>query len=341
MNAMNAVLALSFGLAACGGRETSTAAAPPLGPAPLVRTAAVVRTGGSGEIAVAGAVRARERAALSARISASVIQLPYQEGQRVPAGAVVVRLDDAAARAAVAAAEAAAGAAESDLDRARTLFDAGAGTRRDLERATAAASAARAQLAAARDSVSYSTLRAPFAGRLAARRVHLGDVVSPGVPLVEVEGEGGLELMATVEPGVAAILRPGAKVKALVDGQPGPLTATVTAIAPSGDATTHRVELTADLPDAPGLRAGLFARLLVPGVSGESRLSVPATALLERGGLTGLFVVDTGRARLRWAAVGPRDGDTVEIRAGVEPGERVVVDPSGLVDRAAVVERRE
>jgi membrane fusion protein, multidrug efflux system len=341
MNAMRVVLALSFGLAACGGRATSTAAAPPAGPVSVVRTAAVVRTGGSGEIAVAGAVRARERAALAARVSASVIQLPYQEGERVPAGAVVVRLDDAAARAVVASAEASAGAAESDLDRARTLFDAGAGTRRDLERASAGASAARAQLAAARDGVSYSALRAPFAGRLSARRVHLGDVVTPGALLVEVEGEGGLELVATVEPGVAATLRPGAKLKALVDGQPGPLAATVTAIAPSGDTTTHRVELTADLPEAPGLRAGLFARLLVPGTSGESRLSVPATALLERGGLTGLFVVDGGQARLRWAAVGLREGDVVEIRAGVDPGERVVVDPAGLVDRSAVVERRE
>jgi RND family efflux transporter MFP subunit len=306
-----------------------------------VRTAQVVRTGGPGEVAVAAAVRARERAVLSARISASVILLPYREGQRVPAGAVVLRLEDAAGRAAVAAAEAAVRAAESDLDRTRTLLAAGAGTPRDLERATAAASAAQAQLALARDNVAYSALRAPFAGRLSARRVNLGDVVSPGAPLVEVEGERGLELQATVESGVAAVLRPGATLKALVDGQPGPLTATVTAIAPAGDATTHRFELTADLPDAPGLRAGLFARLLVPGVAGETRLTVPATALLERGGLTGLFVVDGGHTRLRWAAAGARDGDTVEIRAGVEAGERVVVDPGDLVDRAAVLERRE
>jgi len=341
MNAMRTVLALGLGLAACGGRETSTAAAPPAGPASVVRTAAVVRTGGSGEIAVAGAVRARERAALSARISAAVIQLPYHEGQRVAAGAVVIRLDDTAGRAALAAAEAVARAAESDLERTRLLVDAGATPRRELERAAAAASAAQAQLAAARDGIAYSTLRAPFAGRLSARRVNLGDVVTPGAPLVEVEGEGGFEVQATVAHELATSLRPGARLKALVDGQAVPLGATVTAIAPSGDATTHRVELTADLPDAPGLRAGLFARLLVPAAVGESRLTVPATALLERGGLAGVFVVDAGRARLRWAAPGAGEGERVEIRAGVTAGERVVVDPGGLVDGAAVVERRE
>ena len=281
------------------------------------------------------------RAALSARMSASVTELPYDEGQWVAAGAVVVRLADAAVRAAGAAAEAGVWAAESDLDRTRELVEQGVATRRELERVTAVASAARAQLTAARDSLSYSALRAPFAGRVAARRVNLGDVVSPGVPLIEIEGGSGLELRATVESAIAATLRPGVKVRALVDGQPGPLTATVTAIAPSGDATTHRFELKADLPSAPGLSAGLFARLLVPDVASEPRLIVPAAALFERGGLTGLFVVHDGPARLRWVAPGARGGHIVEIRAGVEAGERVVLDPAGLTDGAAVNEQRQ
>jgi len=158
--------------------------------------------------------------------------------------------------------------------------------------------------------------------------------------LIEIEAEGGLEVRATVEPAVAANLRPGAKLKALVDGQPEPLPVVVTAVAPSGDPTTHRFALQADLPIAPGLRAGLFARLLVPGVTAEARLTVPATALFERGGLTGLFVAHEGQARLRWVAVGTRDGDTVEVRAGVEAGERVFVDPAGLADGSKIREAR-
>ncbi len=51
-------------------------------------------------------------------------------------------------------------------------------------------------------------------------------------------------------------------------------------------------------------------------------------------------MVRDGKARLRWVAAGARDGDTVEIRAGVEPGERVALDPAGLVDGAAVGEAR-
>ena len=331
---------LGIGLAACGGHKEPKAEGPAPGPAKDVSTAEVVRSGGVGEVAVPAAVQARKRAALAARMPASVTELPYEEGQWIQAGAVVVRLDDAAVRAAVAAAEANVKAAEADLDRTKALLEKDAATPRELEQMTAAASGARAQLTAARDNLSHTALRAPFAGRVASRRVNLGDMVNPGTPLIEIEGEGGLELRATVESGIAATLHPGSKVKALVDGQPGPLAATVTAIAPSGDPTTHRFELKADLPASSGLRAGLFARLLVPGMAADSRLTVPAAALFERGGLSGLFVVSEGRARLRWVAAGSRDGDIVEVRAGVEPGERVVLEPAGLADGAPVKETR-
>ena len=275
---------LGLGLAACGGHEKPKADGPAAaGPARDVKTAEVARTGGAGEVAVPAAVQARERAALSARMPASVTELPYQEGQWVKAGAVVVRLDDGALRASVAAAEAGVKAAESDLARTKALLEKGAATPRELEQMTAAASGAQAQLTAAKDNLSYTALRAPFAGRVASRRVNLGDVVNPGMPLIEIEGEGGLEIRATVESGIAATLRPGSKVKAIVDGQPAPLAATVNAVAPSGDATTHRFELKADLPGAPGLRAGLFARLLVPGLAAESPHHRPRGRALRAG----------------------------------------------------------
>jgi hypothetical protein len=124
-----------------------------------------------------------------------------------------------------------------------------------------------------------------------------------------------------------------------VDGNATPLPATVTAVAPSGDPTTHRFEVKADLPSAAGLRAGLFARLVVPGVATDRRIEVPAAAAFERGGLTGVFVVSQGQARLRWVAAGERAGDRIEIRAGVAAGERVVVEPGGLVDGARVTQQ--
>ena len=126
---------------------------------------------------------------------------------------------------------------------------------------------------------------------------------------MEIEGQGGLEVRASVDPQVAALLRPGSKVRALCDGQPEPQEATITAVAPAGDLNTHRFEVKAALRSAPGLRAGTFARLLVPAPAGEARLRVPQSAVFPRGGLNGLFVADDGTARLRWVALGERTGE--------------------------------
>jgi hypothetical protein len=59
-----------------------------------------------------------------------------------------------------------------------------------------------------------------------------------------------------------------------------------------------------------------------------------------RGGLTGLYVISEGRARLRWIAAGEPVNGRTEVRAGVSPGERVAVDPADLEDGSAVTEQR-
>jgi RND family efflux transporter MFP subunit len=339
VDASKTVAALALVLAACG-REKPDPEAPAKSEAPrAVRTAEAARAGG-GEAMAPAVVRARQRATLASRIPASVAELPFREGDGVSAGAVVARLDDAALRASVAAAEAAVMAAEADLARAQNLLGKGAATPRENEEAAARAAAARAQLSAARDNLSYAVLRAPFAGRVSARPVNVGDVVSPGTPVVEVEGEGGLEVLSTLGAGSVGLVKPGLVVKAFVDGQPEPLPATVRSVSPAGDPTTHRFEVRADLPRARGLRSGLFARLALPAPPGPERITVPAAAIVERGGLTGVFVVGGGRARLRWVAVGAREGDPVEVRAGLAPGERVVLEPGGLADGAPVMEEK-
>jgi RND family efflux transporter MFP subunit len=275
---------------------------------------------------------------LAARVSASVIELPWREGDRVGAGAVVARLDDAALRSALAAAESGAQAAEVDRARFEALLAKGAATPREVEESVARAAASRAAVAMARENLAYAALRAPFAGTIASLPARVGDVVSPGAAVIEVEGDSGLEALATVDAASISRLRPGESVEVLVDGQPGPLQATVRAIAQAGDPATHRFEVKADLPRAEGLRSGLFARLRVPAAEGAATLSVPASGVFARGGLTGVFVVADGAARLRWVAAGVPAGGRVEIRAGLEAGERVALDPAGLAEGLAVVD---
>jgi RND family efflux transporter MFP subunit len=328
------ILALSaFALsAACRSQTPPKPPGPPPAALRVVRTATVERAGTEGAVPVPGLVQARQRAALAARVPASVVALPFQEGDRVRAGAVVARLDDAALRSALVAAQTAGRAADADLARMEALLKAGAATPREVEESRARATASAALVASALENLSYAVLRAPFDASVAARPANVGDVVSPGSTILELEGTTGLEIRATAEADLVRGLRPGVVVEVAVDGQPAPLSATVRAVSAAGDPATHRFEVRADLPDAAGLRSGLFARLSIPSPTQEAKLTVPASAVFARGGLSGLFVVTEGRARLRWVAPGTTAAGLTEIRAGVDGGEHVVLDPAGVVD---------
>jgi RND family efflux transporter MFP subunit len=310
--------------------------------APLnVITSAVTR-GAEATISTPARIRSRQSATLSSRVPAVVMSLPFREGDTVRAGVVLVRLDDAPQQAAVSSAEALLQAAESDNRRVTSLLSKSAATPREAEGAKTRLETARSALAAARDGLSTTVIRAPFAGRIVSKPANVGDLANPGSPLLELQGGSALELVTTLEPMDVASIRVGQKLRVRVDSVDREAHATVYSIAPAADDSTHRVDVLLNLDADPGLKPGLFARVELPvAKAGEAGpLSIPTNAVLRRGGLTGVFAVKDGRAFLRWIALGRDLGQRVEVRAGLVEGESVVLSPGGLMDGAAVNEAR-
>jgi RND family efflux transporter MFP subunit len=302
-----------------------------------VRVAPVTDRVAPGVRTVAGIVAARETAEIAARAPATLTAVLVSEGTHVRRGQRLVRLDGSELAARIAAAQAAYSAASAEKVRTDRLLAAQAATQREKEVADSIAASARANLAEARAGLAYLELSAPFAGRVASVPVHAGDHVQPGEKLVVLESDGGFEAQASIDASSIAAFAPGRTLAVHVDGIPEPVAARVRSLSPAGDPETHRFLLRADLPDDPRLRSGLFAGVDVPDASASRRRTVPAAAVVERGGLSGVFVVDEERASLRWIDLGGRVGDDVEVRAGLSPGEKVVLSPGGLADGDPVV----
>lgn len=302
-----------------------------------VRVAAVRDTSAGGVRAVPGVVAAREAAEITARSGATVKAVFVSEGMRIRKGERLAQLDSGELAARISAAEAALSAASAEKARTDRLAATQAATPREKELADFAAASARADLAQAQAGLSYLNLTAPFAGRIASVPIHAGDHVQPGEKLIALESDAGFEAQASIEGGSIADLTPGRPLAVRVDGIPDSVPATVRTVSPAGDPETHRFLLRADLPADSRLRSGLFASVGVPDPAAPPRRIVPAAAVVERGGLTGVFVVDGGRASLRWIEEGPRRGSEVEVRAGLAPGEKVVLSPGELADGAPVV----
>ena len=316
----------------------ATSAAPPT----KVRLISAGSPGG-GAVAPASVVAAR-RATLSTRLAAQVREVHADDGQRVQAGQLLVALADADVRGGVAAAESALAAAAAHEHRIQALVATRAATPSELEQAAAQRAQAQAAVAAARTALAYSEIRAPFAGTVQARRVQAGDLVGPGQPMIELEGDG-LELAASLSAAEAAGLAVGKPLEFVSAGGRGK--AVITALTPGGDPVSHRRSLKARVESfvagaAQGeLRSGAFARLelpagAAPAGSAAGGLWVPRTALVERGDLRGVFVATGGKVELRWLSFGEPAGDLLPVRAGLHAGDRVVDAPGALRDGQAI-----
>lgn len=94
---------------------------------------------------------------------------------------------------------------------------------------------------------------------------------------------------------------------------------------------TRRYLVKISLADTQGLVPGMFGRSAFT-VGTRAAILLPRTALAERGGLTGVFVVGKGGVlRFRWVRTGAEDGQRTEITAGLEPGETLLAQVNARV----------
>lgn len=210
--------------------------------------------------------------------------------------------------------------------------------------AEAAVDAARAAGEAASVTASFAVLTAPFDGVITAKLVEPGNMASPGVPLLILEDTTTFRLEVRVDETRAALIQPGAHaVVELADDArgtaPASLAGSVAEVAQALDADAHAFLVKIDLPAGAPVRSGMFGRARFPEGRRQG-LAVPAGGVVQRGQLTIVFVVDRdGRARMRPIRVGARSDDGVEVLAGLDAGERIVVDPpASLTDGMMVRE---
>ena len=314
-----------LGTLACGHKE----ARPETKTLPKVAVTLVAQGAPDGGAWVAATLQSTRTAMIGTRMAAQVRRVPVQEGQRVAAGALLISLGDEDLQGQLKAAETGLATIQAHHRRIQALQAQKASTLAELEQVTAQVAQAQAGVDALKANIGYTQLRAPFSGVVQSRKVNEGDFVGPGMPLLELIGDGEQELVATLSDQEAKGLKAGAKVKFEAEGVQGE--AQITGLAPGGDPYSHKGTLRAKVLKPKGLRQGSFARILVAGVAVEG-LSVPRSALVQRGELTGVFIAKEGRAELRWLSLGEGAGSYLPVRSGLKAGESIIDQPGALQD---------
>ena len=325
--------------AACGGGASAPANEPvaPVRAKVVVAQARVVPT----SVEVSGVVEASRVAAVSSRVMATVRAVTVKEGESVRPGQVLVEIDpttaqgqEAQARGALAQAQAALALAERNWARFRALAEKQAASelevdvaRMQYEQAQGAVQQAQGAVEAAASVARESRVVAPFAGRIAAKLIEVGDLAAPGRPLVMLESATGRRLAVAVPESAAGALAVGGRVPVRIDSMPelGVIEGVIEERAPGADPMTHTVAIKVALTGFE-VPAGAAGRASV-AVGSRPLVIVPAEALLRYGGLD-LVVIrdDQGLARSRAVTVGERlDGEVVAVLSGLKAGEEVLV----------------
>lgn len=318
-------------LAGCSDRsgQTSGASAAPPRPVEAVR---VGDAGGPATYRAAGSVRAGRRADLATRMMARIEAVRVRTGDRVRAGQVLVTLERGAVDAAGSQAAAALTLATVHLRRMERLYADSAVPLAQVEAARAAFEQAQGQRNAASAELGYAALVAPFDGVVTVRSADPGDLAAPGQPVLVVESAGEREIVVAVPEAVAAALVPGRTVTVRVGAAEKPVEARITAVVPSADPVSRTVEVRLTAPAS--LVSNVAAVAELPVSAGRtSGLKVPSGAVLERGGLTGVFLFAAdSTARLRWVRLGRSAGSGAEVLSGLVPGDLVVARADQVKD---------
>lgn len=280
---------------------------------------------------------------ISAQTSGAIKAVYYDVNDRVEAGALLLEIVDTQQQAALQQSNANLAQAKAQnedaqvlLQRNERLYKQGTLSKGEMDSTTAraksaaaAVKAAEAALAQAREQLTYTKVRAPYAGLVKARLVEIGELVNPGQPLMSGLSLDKLRAVADAPQRIAAQYRSADQIQVQLDDKS--IRPESVVLYPYADATHHSVRLRANLPagatganDAP-LFPGQWTKIRVQ--TGERQaLLVPESAVLRRSELTSVYVMDDGQPELRQVRAGNRYNGMVEILSGLKAGDQIATN---------------
>lgn len=274
-----------------------------------------------------GSLKANESIIIRPEIDGKVKEILFDTGDRVSKGDILFRLEEATYAAHLREAKAKVDMWKSKAARSAILYEKKAGTLKDKEEAAAQLEISKAELDRAHHNFSKAVIKAPFDGLIGFRDIGVGAYVKPGEDLVTLDDLDTIKVEFRLGENMIDKIKIGDKVTLEIDGFPDSVyEASINAIDTNVDAAAHSVRVRALLDNKEDLfKPGLFAKVKVMLSSHGDVLLVPEAAVESRGSQEFVYIVVDGIAKRMSVKTGGRNGEKVEILAGLEPGQKVVI----------------
>ena len=287
---------------------------------------------------VPGSVVPEQKASIASRLTGYIQKLDLQVGQTVKQGDLLFSIDSADIKSGIAQANAAykqalAGLKDAELDfnRFSKLYKEASVSKQQYDKMRLQYSVAQQNVAAAKSSLNqakeqlhYANVKAPFDGVVVEKLAVAGDLAAPGKPILVIENASSLSVQTEVAGDLFAVLRLGDEVQIVLDGQSEPIVGTVYTLvgAANPKTRTHTVKLS--LPEGLNVNSGTFARVSFNRGSRQT-IMVPASAVVVRAGIEGVFVVKEDKAFFHMVRTGLKRAEAIEVQSGLSVGEKIVI----------------
>ena len=312
---------------------------------PLVEVTQPERSLVRDELITFGSLRSTESTIVRPELDGRLAALHFREGEAVKAGELLVSLDDAIARAELAQARANLDLAEKSFQRNQLLFARGASNAQAQDEAQSQQQAARASLALAQARLDKTQIHAPYDGVLGLRQVSVGDYLSAGDDIVNLEVLDPLKVDFRIPQKAVSQVHLGQAIELSLDAYPGErFKGTIIALNPRLDEIGRSQAIRAQVANADHrLKPGQFVKVSVILAERPQALLVPEEAVMPVGQLLFVNLVVDGKVERRQIRIGQRlrgkaevveglQGDETLISAGwqkVNPGHQVRTIPRG------------
>lgn len=289
-----------------------------------------------------GTVRPDRSSVVASRVMGVVTSLKVREGDRVRAGQLLLTLDDSDMAQKVKAAEKAVEAADQNRSlmdvtygRYQKLYEGKAVSRQEMDQietqkkvAESEYERARAALAEVKVYYGFTKITSPISGIVTDKKIDEGSMAVPGAPLMTIEDASSFRIDLNADEGMTGKLRTGMPVDVIIDSLSRTTKGMISEIVPAVDPSSRTFLVKVKI-HGPGLRSGLYARVMIPEGKKEAIL-LPKKSVIEKGQLTGVYVVGTDNVvTYRLVRTGKEYEGGVEILSGINPGDRVITEGAG------------
>jgi len=292
-------------------------------------------------------VKSKTNSIVASMLTGKVTSLAVQEGDSVKAGQLLLTIDsrDTAqkaigASAGIKAAQMAASSAAQNAkmadrtyQRYKNLYDEKVITKQEFDQYTTQKNVAQLQYQQAQAGVqqaraglgevkvyqSYARVTAPVSGIVTQRNIDLGSTAIQGQPLLTIEAPGKSELVANIDESYLDKVKEGEDVTLEINGKT--IKRKITKVVKHIDPTTRTFRAKVDIT---GLAGGQFAKINIP-IAKKDAITVPKSAIVEKGELTGVYAVDSENViSYRLIRTGKTYGDKVEVLSGLSDGDKII-----------------